>query len=106
MSDKTKRRQRLYEADPYCSFCGCKVTIEVVKPHTSQPPNFGVLFSHVNELGMPATKLACLKCATLENDKKQAALGIEELRLRSSPQGKCLCPNCGTTHIRSIKTNP
>lgn len=108
-ANRAARRKRLFEEDPVCSFCQVEMTLgEELKPHQSQPKNLAVLFSSVNRtdhtsVGMPVTVLCCLKCATEKNAEKNIALGIDELRARSSAQGMCDCPTCGYRHPRSIK---
>lgn len=70
-----------------------------------QPNNMAVLFHTMHSIdfdGVPATILICLKCATLENRRKESEGGIEQLRLKSSKQGMCTC-TCGNRHIKSIK---
>src|SRR5947209_15637250 len=105
MSDRTKRRLKLFNENPHCLFCQEVTTIQEVGHSKSPPKNFAVLFGIIGADGMPQTVLACRECATKKNEEKMAQLGLDELRVRSSPQGKCLCPNCGNTHFRSLKSS-
>lgn len=101
MSDRARRRKRLFDEDPHCRVCGVETVLALdVKVI---PKNAAVLLSVVRD-GLPATDLACRECVDKENRKRMAEVGIEELRLRSSPQGKCVCPNCGNEHFKSIKS--
>jgi hypothetical protein len=92
-------RLALWRANPNCRFCGVETKLpKTTKGNCNQPydPKMATiehLYSHYNpkrKIGRNRNKvtLACAECSNERQRKEGHALGIEELRKRSSQHKK------------------
>lgn len=95
-----RRRAKLHAENPNCPQCGKVMVLSEDGGTIAQSPLKAVLY-RTDIDGIPGTILMCFKCCTLVNAKRNFdALGIEGLRKASSKHTKCVCPTCGTEHLK------
>ena len=76
---QTRRRRRLFQENPFCSFCDCKLR---ERPNGNNAATLEHIISRNNPLRGKAegkTVLACKKCNNERAAAEQRAMPIEEL---------------------------